>query len=225
MEAGSFTEGARQKAKKGQPIGVRPVRGGHKRERQARHAGERSTSQKYYRGSTCGTTALPLRSPISNNSWRYFGDHCLRVTKSPRTKVKAVSPYKGEGKRTLKNRFTYCGRALDDSAGESEDDDVQVPIPCAHGGLVNARCMLDRAEHLARGHDDPSRCVACRSAWPGGNRPPHPTALARRLPMSGQGERWVAMRSALQFALLFQRGVPGPGPSSNATTGVYSTLS
>ena len=120
---------------------------------------------------------------------------------------------------------TYCGRALDDSGDESEDNHVQVPIPCAHGGFVHARCMLHRAEHLARGHANPRPCVACRSAWPGGNRPPHPTALARRLPMSGQGERWVAMRSALQFALLFQRGVPGPGPSSNATTGVYSTLS
>ena len=84
--------------------------------------------------------------------------------------------------------------------------------------------MLDRAEHLASGHVDPRPCVASRSAWPGGNRPPHQAVLARGLPMSGQGERWVAVRSALQFAPLCQRGVPGPGPARCATTGVYSTF-
>ena len=38
--------------------------------------------------------------------------------------------------------------------------------------------------------------------------------------MSGQGERWTEVRNDLQFAPLFQRGVPGPGPASYATTGV-----
>ena len=89
---------------------------------------------------------------------------------------------------------------------------------------MHARCTLDRAQHLARGHADPRPCVVCRSAWPESNRPPHPAALAKRLPMSGQRERWAAVRSALQFARLFQRGVLRPGPASYATTGVYSTF-
>ena len=58
---------------------------------------------------------------------------------------------------------TYCGRALDDSAGESGDSHVRVPIPCAHGGSVHARCNLDRADRIARGHTDPRPCVACHS--------------------------------------------------------------
>ena len=89
---------------------------------------------------------------------------------------------------------------------------------------MHARCTLDRAQHLARGHADPRPCVVCRSAWPESNRPPHPAALAKRLPMSGQRERWAAVRSALQFARLFQRGILRPGPASYATTGVYSTF-
>ena len=77
---------------------------------------------------------------------------------------------------------------------------------------MHARCMLDRAEHLTRRHADPRLCVAFRSALAGG------------LPMSGQGRRWAAVRSALQFALLFRWDAPGPGPASYATTGVYSTF-
>ena len=51
----------------------------------------------------------------------------------------------GGGAEDAEESCTYCGRALDNSAGESEDIHVQVPIPCAHGGLVRVHCMLDRA--------------------------------------------------------------------------------
>lgn len=89
---------------------------------------------------------------------------------------------------------------------------------------MHARCMLDRGEHLARGHADPRPCVACRLEWPGENRPPQPAALARVLPMAGLGERWAAVKNELQFAALFQRRVLGPGAASYATTGVCSTF-
>ena len=74
---------------------------------------------------------------------------------------------------------TYCGWPLDNSSEESDEDDARVPVPCAHGGFVHTRCMLERAENLARGHTDPRPCVARRSAWPVGSRPPHPAELAR----------------------------------------------
>ena len=89
---------------------------------------------------------------------------------------------------------------------------------------MHVRYMMDRAEHLARRRADPRPCVACRLARPGGNRSPHPAALARRLPMAGFGERWAVVRSALQFTVLFQRGVPGLEPASYETTGVHSTF-
>lgn len=89
---------------------------------------------------------------------------------------------------------------------------------------MHTHCMLDYAEHLARGHADLRPCVACRSAWPGGNGPPHSAVLTRGVSISGQGERWAAVWSALQFAPLFQRGVPGPGPANYETTGVCSTF-
>ena len=58
---------------------------------------------------------------------------------------------------------TYCGRARDDSKGGAGDNHMRVPIPCPHGGYVHVCCMLERAEHLARGHADPRFCVAYRS--------------------------------------------------------------
>ena len=64
---------------------------------------------------------------------------------------------------------TYCGRNLDAVTGEAGDSHVLVPIPCAHGGFVDARCMLDREDRIARGHTDPGPCVACQSAWPEGS--------------------------------------------------------
>ena len=45
----------------------------------------------------------------------------------------------GGGEEDAEESCTYCGRAIDDFAGESEGNHVQVPIPCAHGGLVHAR--------------------------------------------------------------------------------------
>ena len=69
---------------------------------------------------------------------------------------------------------TYCSRALVDSDGQSGDSHVRVPIPCTHGGFVHARCMLARADRIARGYADPRPCVVCQSAWTGGTRPPHP---------------------------------------------------
>ena len=84
---------------------------------------------------------------------------------------------------------TYCGWPLDNARGESGEDDARVPVPCAHGGFVHTRCMLDRPENLARGHADPRPCVACRSVWPGGSRPSHPSELARGTSMDGHEGR------------------------------------
>ena len=69
---------------------------------------------------------------------------------------------------------TYCGRALDDSAGGSKDnyEYMRVPVPCPHGGSVHIRYMLERAGRIARGHVDPRSCVACRSVWAGEVDPP-----------------------------------------------------
>ena len=55
--------------------------------------------------------------------------------------------------------------------------------------FVHTRCMLDRAENLAREHADPRPCVVCRSAWPEGSRPPHPAELARGISMDGHEGR------------------------------------
>ena len=85
-------------------------------------------------------------------------------------------------------------------------------------------CMLERAEHLARGQVDPRSCVACHSEWAGENRPPHPAALARGLLMTEPGGRWAALRSAILFADLLQRGAPGPASDSYLATGVYSSF-
>ena len=73
-------------------------------------------------------------------------------------------PVQRGGEEATEESCTHCGRALDDSVGESEDNHAQVPIPCAHGCLVHARCMVDRAELLARGHTNSRPCVACCSA-------------------------------------------------------------
>ena len=117
--------------------------------------------------------------------------------------------------------FTYCGWSLDNSSGESGEDDARVPVPCAHGGFVRTRCMLGRAENLARGYADPRPCVACRSAWPGGSRPPHPAELARGIPTHGHEGRWGAVRGALQFATGVQRHISGLESASYVTTGIY----
>ena len=108
----------------------------------------------------------------------------------------------GERENDAEASCTYCSRALVDSDGQSGDSHVRVPIPCTHGGFVHARCMLDRAERIARGYADPRPCIVCQSVWPGGTRPPHPAELARGLPMTELGERWTAVGRALQFAAL-----------------------
>ena len=82
----------------------------------------------------------------------------------------------------------YCGWALDDSAaGESGDRHVRVPIPCAHGGLVRTRGMLDPADRIAKGHTDLRPCVTCQSAWPKESQPLHLAEPARELPMTEHG--------------------------------------
>ena len=95
-----------------------------------------------------------------------------------------------------------------------------VPIPYTHGGFVHTRCMLDRADRIARGHANPRACVACQSAWPGGIRSRHPAELARGLPMTELGGRWAAVGRALQFAALLQRDALGTEPASYVTTRV-----
>ena len=113
----------------------------------------------------------------------------------------------------------YCGLPLDYSGGESDENDPRVPVPCAHGGCVHSRCMLDSAEHPARGHVDPRPCFACRSAWPGGSRPPHSAALARGLSMNGHEGRWGVVRGALQFAARAQLHISGLESASYVTPG------
>ena len=89
---------------------------------------------------------------------------------------------------------------------------------------MHVRCMLERADHIARGHADPRSCIACRSEWAGGIRPAYPTELARGLPMTERGGIWAALRSTIRFAGLLQRDIPGPGPASYLTTCVYSSF-
>ena len=89
---------------------------------------------------------------------------------------------------------------------------------------MHVSCMLERADRLAKGHTDPRSCVACSCAWAGGRRPPHPAELARGLPMTESGGRREALWSTMQFADLLQRVVPGPGPASYLTTGVYDSF-
>ena len=67
---------------------------------------------------------------------------------------------------------TYCGRALDDSTGESGENHMRVPVTCPYSRLVHVHCILERAGRIARGHVDPRSCVTCRSDWAGGSRPP-----------------------------------------------------
>ena len=97
---------------------------------------------------------------------------------------------------------------------------MRVLVPCPYGGLVHVRCMLERADHIARGHADPRSCIACRSEWAGGIRPAYPTELARGLPMTKPRGRWAALRSVIQFADLARR----PGSDRYLTTSVYSSF-
>ena len=119
---------------------------------------------------------------------------------------------------------TYRSRALYDSAGESGDSHVLVPIPCAHEGFVHVRCMLYQADRVASGHTDPRPCVACQSAWAEGIRPPHPPELTRGLPTTERGGRWAAGSSAIQIAALLQQGDLGTEPARYVATGVHNTF-
>lgn len=128
---------------------------------------------------------------------------------------------KGEGEAMPKHRVLIAAGL---PAVASGDNHVRVPLSCAHGGDEHARCKLDRADRTARGHADQRPCVAGQSAWPEERRPPHPAELAKGLPMTMQGGRWAAVRSALQFAALLERGALGNEPASYVTTGVDNTF-
>ena len=157
-------------------------------EGQARHAGERSTSRKCYRGSTGGTSTLPLKALITSKQleplWRSLASGIEKVA----DQSEGRQLMQGGGKEDRDESCYYYGRGPEDSAGESEANNVQVPIPHAHGGLGHTRCRRYHAKHLTRGHADPRPCVACRSACPGENRPPHQAALVGGLPMAGHGQ-------------------------------------
>lgn len=98
--AGSSTGDARHEAHMRRLIGEKTGSRWSLEEAQTRHAGKRSISRKYY-----------------------FGDHCLRATKRPYTKVTAVISSKAKGGRTPKNRVPP-----DDSAGESEEITHRYPF-------------------------------------------------------------------------------------------------
>ena len=89
---------------------------------------------------------------------------------------------------------------------------------------MHVSCMLERADRLAKGYTDPRSCVACSLEGAGRRRPPLPADLARGLSISESEGRWAALRNIMQFADLLQRDVPGPGPASYLTTGVYDSF-
>ena len=89
---------------------------------------------------------------------------------------------------------------------------------------MHVSCMLERADRLAKGYTDPRSCVACSLEGAGRRRPPLPADLARGLSISESEGRWAALRNIMQFADLLQRDVPGPGPATYLTTGVYSSF-
>ena len=89
---------------------------------------------------------------------------------------------------------------------------------------MHTRCMLDRAENLAKGYADLRPCVACRSAWPGGSRLPHPVELARGISMDGHEGRWGVMRGALRFATHVHRQISRLKSASYVTAGIYGTF-
>ena len=89
---------------------------------------------------------------------------------------------------------------------------------------MHTHCMPDPVDHIARGHTDSTPCVPCQSARSEGSRPLHPAELTRGLPMTEQGRRWTAVRSALQFAALLQRGDLGTEPPRYVTARVHTTF-
>ena len=136
-----------------------------------------------------------------------------------------------ESRQTMGSRNTtqgalsiYCGRALENFVEDSEFGYLWATFTCAHGEFVHATCMLDRAERLACGHTDPQSCVLCRSEWAARSRPPHPAKLAEDLPRLRSGERWSAVRGALQFAEVLEEDGPRLVPASYVTTGFHPTL-
>ena len=89
-------------------------------------------------------------------------------------------------------------------------------VVCTAAACCTARKPRERT--------DPRPCVACRSAWPGGSRPPHPAELTRGISMDGHEGRWGAVRGALQFATRVQRHISGQKSASYVTTGIYGTF-
>ena len=147
------------------------------------------------------------------------------VEERPRRQGEGGQDMEGELEEPEEFWCIYTGWPLDNSVGESEENDARVPAPCARGGFVRTRCMLDRVEHLAREHASSSPCVACRSTWPGGKRPPHSAELARGLSMNGHEGRWAGVRGALlQFTARVQRHISGPESVSHTITGIYGTF-
>ena len=186
LVAGSFTGDVPQKAWRGQTAGETIGLGWLSQEGLECHFVERSGSRQY-------AQAPPEVRP------HYRKGCALTETVGNTVEITGVG-YRGgreAGNQSVEGGLeesddlwcTCCGWPLDGSVGESEDNYVRVPVPCAHGGFVHARCILDRAEHLARGHANPRPCVACRSAWPRGSRLPHPAEMARGLPTDEHGGR------------------------------------
>ena len=130
----------------------------------------------------------------------------------------------GRAREEQEAACTYCGLALENLSEGSGDNHMRVPVPCPHGGFVQASCMLERADRPAKRHIGSRSCVACSCEWAGRRRPPHPVELARGLPITESGATWAALRSIRQFADLLQRDAPGPGPASFLTTGGYNSF-
>lgn len=73
-------------------------------------------------------SVLPKWAHTNSDAWVNVGELCLRVPVRSRSKVMAASTYKVEWRVDAGEPCTYCGRALNGSAGNSGGR----TRPCTH---------------------------------------------------------------------------------------------
>ena len=167
-----------------------------------------------------------MRFLLSQQRWQRERTGRWRANIFTRDQLNREAPLGGQQRGVIPRGTpcAFCGRALGESTGYSAVNSLWSLIPCPHAEQVRDRCMLDRAERLARGHADPQPCVACRSEWPARNWPFHPTELADDLPRPWPRGRWSAVGGALQIAELLEEDGPRLDPASYVTTGSHDTF-
>ena len=188
----------------------------------SRPVGERSDSQRYCRDYPNELTALRTGVSIDGDSWQNRGGQQFSEEEEEAANPDQHREWKAW--EEAETACTYCGLALVDAAEGSGDNYMDLPVPCPHGEFVHVSFMLERTDRLAKGYTDPRSCVVCSREGVGRRQPPHPAELPRGLPMNESEGRWAALRNIMQFADLFQRGDPGPGPDTYLTTGAYSSF-